>query len=997
MIRLLTALFEHVRAMPKMRRFAVYLAMVAVAASVVSLLTYVTVYRNPGARPVTIAVVTPLSGAQAAQGLALRQGAERFVAHQLQANPSRPVQLLVLDEADPQAIAKAAANPSVVAMVGPLQARPQDEAALAAARLPRLTLSGPSGQGEIAADAWSLPLSADPAYEARFLANYVRNVIGEKLVSIILPDSPDQAAIATAFDETLQRFGTRVVYRWAVPADPAARGAALAAAAREIESRQVAGSILVLGDADFAADTVAELGAAHLPNRVIGLRDFGTNAFHTRLSQVWHSAASLPAALNQTLFTTPVLFDTAGAEAQDFKSAFRAQTGTQPDWISVLAYDAAATVARLIAEAPASAPGAELRETLHTALLAHRSAETALPGLAAPIFFETRSGSAIPTLIGRFDGQQIIAAQTQLWPIRDEGVQNYLEQLSGGKALYVVDRFMYKTNVVAAGMRMGKVVDINTDTNIAELEVMLWFRWRGSFSPNDVVFENAATPITLGTADRSVDDGDEHYRAWRVRGKFFMNVSSLQHPYGTQLVTVAMRHRTLGRNNLMYVDDVVGMDLEGPGRIQDSRQSVLAHWLGLEPDTGSALAAQLEANRVLAGVPGWVIDRALFSQDVTRAGSDGDPNFVGFGKPAPLFSRVAMDVQIKPDAIDLRGLLPEALLVYLAIFAAGGALLAHLLDRRDRGHIWRMQTLILRVVTWPLLLATLSALALDYALANLGLGEVQAIDFLARALWWIMPARLLTMTIERFVWAPLEARTGRRVPTVFRMSVSLLIYILAGFGVVSFVLGRTITSLLATSGLVTLIFGLAVQSNIKDIFSGVMLNLERPFVLGDWIRINRRVVQVHDISWRTTRLRTKHGQIISLSNGKMVDAEIENLTAAGMYAQTLSLLMDPRCPPDQVMAACKRATAKFTAVPHKLYKIVLRGIESYGGPFAAHYSIDILVTDYNLCSKVSDGLWPLVWQELVEAGLSWALVPHRVDDAAGEAVSLPGAQAGVLG
>ena len=972
MIRLFTAVNARVRALPKMRRFAVYLAMMGVVATIASMITYAVVFRSPSAYPVTIAMVLPQSGPQAAQGLALRLGAERFVARQRQINPSRPIKLLTLDEADPQAIPKAAADPEVVAMIGPLSPKPQDEAALAQARLPRLTLSGVTGTGDV----WSLPLSADPAYEARFLANYVRNVIGEKLVSIILPDTEDQAAIATAFDETMQRFGTKVVYRWAIPTDATAAAAALQAAAHEIGDKQIAGTLLVLGNPEFAADAMAALGEARLPNRVIGLRDFGTNAFRNRLAQIWHSGASLSGTLNQTLFSTPVLFDTAGAEAQDFKSAFRAQTGQPADWISVLAYDAAATVASLISDQNPKASGHDLRDGLHAALLKHRTVETALPGLAAPIFFETRSGSSLPTLMARFDGQQVVAAQTQLWPIRDEGVQNYLEQLTGGKALYVVDRFMYKTNVVAAGMRMGKVVEINTDTNTAELEMMLWFRWRGNFTPNDVVFENAVTPITLGAPERSVDDGDEHYRAWRVRGKFFMNVSSLAHPYGTQLVTLAVRHRTLGRNNLMYVADVVGMDIEGAGRVQDSKQSFLAHLFGVEQDAGSALAAQLEANRVLAGVPGWVIDRALFSQDVTRAGSDGDPSFVGFGKPAPLFSRVAMDVQVKPDAIDVRGLLPEALLVYLTIFSLAGAILANLLDRRDRGHTWRMQTLVLRVITWPVLLATLSALALDYALANLGLGEVQAVDFFARVLWWIMPARLLTLTVERFIWAPLEVRTGRKVPTVFRMSVALLIYILAAFGMVSFVMGRSITSLLATSGLVTLIFGLAVQSNIKDIFSGVMLNLERPFVLGDWIRLNRRVVQVHDISWRTTRLRTKHGQIISLSNGRMVDSEIENLTAAGLFAQRLDLMMDPRCPPDQVIAACRRAAARFTSVPYRLADVGLKGIESFTGPFAAHYTIDALVDDYRLTSKVADGLWPLVWEELEEAGLTWALAPH---------------------
>ena len=59
--------------------------------------------------------------------------------------------------------------------------------------------------------------------------------------------------------------------------------------------------------------------------------------------------------------------------------------------------------------------------------------------------------------------------------------------------------------------------------------------------------------------------------------------------------------------------------------------------------------------------------------------------------------------------------------------------------------------------------------------ANASLPAVQTVDFLAKALWWIVPARLLGLMVERFIWAPLEARTARRVPTVFRMTVSLLI------------------------------------------------------------------------------------------------------------------------------------------------------------------------------------------------------------------------------
>ena len=40
---------------------------------------------------------------------------------------------------------------------------------------------------------------------------------------------------------------------------------------------------------------------------------------------------------------------------------------------------------------------------------------------------------------------------------------------------------------------------------------------------------------------------------------------------------------------------------------------------------------------------------------------------------------------------------------------------------------------------------------------------------------------------------------------------------------------------MATSGVVAIILGLALQNTLSDVFSGIALTLGRPFVIGDWI------------------------------------------------------------------------------------------------------------------------------------------------------------------
>lgn len=975
MMQAFESVADYIRSLPKTRRFMVFVALASIVGALVSLLTWVTVYRSPSAPPVTVAIVAPLTGPNATVGEALHDGAQLLAQHR-RARPDRqPVQFKLFDSQSPNALRQAAEDPTIVAIVGPSALSTSDASIVAERRVPHIALSGEAGTRS----GWTYAISADAAFEARFLANYERNVIGEKLVSVILPEGPQWAAVADAFDETLQRFGTRVVFRWQAPLTGPARKTQLEGIAREISDKLVAGSLLVLGPPEFSAQAVAALSGGRVTNRIIGLRDLGSNGFQTALESMWTGEGSIAAAKNAILFTTPMLFDVAGIGAQTFQDSFKSSYRRSPDWASALGYDAVGLIGSALDMPGFSGKSPrDQRDAIQKSLLGRTTTETAFAGLSAPVFFTNRSGSSLPTVIGRYDGRNIVAAETQLTPIREEGVTNFIQQIQDGKVLYVNDRFMYRTNVVSAGIRLNKVGEPNLEANTVELDFNLWFRWRGKFEVNDVIFENAVEPIKLGAPERSSVDGEERYSSWRVRGKFLMNVANVSRPFGSQLVTVSLRHRTLARNNLMYVGDVVGMDLADGAQVAPEATTWLGRLLGVNSDNRSALLRQLQESRVMAGAPGFTVDNAIMAQDISRVGTDGDPGFVGFGKPAPMFSRVAMHLQVKRDAIDLRGLLPQSVMVYLGIFALSGSILAWLLDRRDRGQFWRMQTMVLRIVSWPVLLAAISALALDYLSTNAALSVVEMVDFAGKCLWWLVPARLCGLAVERFVWAPLETRTGRKVPTVFRMIVSLLIYTVAAFGIVSFVLNKPITSLLATSGLITLIFGLALQSNLKDIFSGVMLNLERPFVLNDWVRINKTFAQVHDISWRTTRLRTGNGQIIAMANGKVVDAEIENLTRAGFYELNMDVYMDPNEAPGRVIDALNRAvqTVKET-MEFDLFRISLRGVESVNGNWAARYLIEIRTPVQGSRVPIAVKVWPAVWQELAQAKLKWASVPQE--------------------
>jgi branched-chain amino acid transport system substrate-binding protein len=143
---------------------------------------------------------------------------------------------------------------------------------------------------------------------------------------------------------------------------------------------------------------------------------------------------------------------------------------------------------------------------------------------------------------------------------------------------------------------------------------------------------------------------------------------------------------------------------------------------------------------------------------------------------------------------------------------------------------------------------------------------------------------LVNLAIHRFIWRRAEVRSGRPIPTVLRYSVASLVYLLAIFGVVAFVYDYKLTGILATSGVMAMIVGLAVQLNITNLFAGVALNLERPFRVGDWVMIHGRTPdpadsvtgKVIDINWRTTRLETADDTEIVIPNGIISEKTITN-------------------------------------------------------------------------------------------------------------------------
>jgi small-conductance mechanosensitive channel len=149
------------------------------------------------------------------------------------------------------------------------------------------------------------------------------------------------------------------------------------------------------------------------------------------------------------------------------------------------------------------------------------------------------------------------------------------------------------------------------------------------------------------------------------------------------------------------------------------------------------------------------------------------------------------------------------------------------------------------------------------------------------AQWPILAQALLTVLVTWIVLRLVLNWTGRAMRRA-RVDTSTQILVRRALGVVIIVLGALFVlgtlgappaSLVTVLGAVGLAFSLATQDILKNFFSGVYLLLERPFRVGDKIRIKEQEGLVENIGVRTTTLRTLENAQVLVPNA-LIFAEI---------------------------------------------------------------------------------------------------------------------------
>ena len=186
----------------------------------------------------------------------------------------------------------------------------------------------------------------------------------------------------------------------------------------------------------------------------------------------------------------------------------------------------------------------------------------------------------------------------------------------------------------------------------------------------------------------------------------------------------------------------------------------------------------------------------------------------------------------------------------------------------------------------------------------------------------------------------LEIRSNKTLLSLLNTTYKVLVVVL-GVATIAQVIGFPIGSIVAGAGLVGLTISLAAQESASNLFSGLVILLDKPFSVGDWITVGEVEGEVIDINFRSTRIRAMDKTVSIVTNSKICSSTVQNAALRTMrpYRFTLGVTYNTTRPQlEKLMADLK---TMLDESPYTLKGSNIVRLTSFGDS-----SINILVSAY---------------------------------------------------
>ncbi|KOX20609.1 hypothetical protein ADK67_28950 [Saccharothrix sp. NRRL B-16348] len=593
--------------------------------------------------PVHVALVAGLTGRDPAAAAHLERGV-RMGLDDVNADGGvngHPVELLVYDDADQPDQAKRIAE-EIVRENKALYVIGHGVTATSLAAAPIYRAAGipavtPSASGSSVTDGsdWYFRSMFGDRTQGDFLAVYAAEVLGVDKVVIVHDDHASGRSAQAAFADSYRRFG-EVVATVPVTDDPRA----------VVDQVKALGTPVVLATEERnGVPLVKGLRDAGVDVPILGTATLGTPSFHDALG----------GATRDLHLATPMAHDSLSGPALRWAEDYQRRYGERPRWQAATAREALNVGLHVVTTHHIGLDEttiADDRERLRDGLAALKDKRNAFPALLGPLYFTANGSAQMPVSFVTSDGTRLVSAPVQLTSYEPPSPQALGAGLADGTVIAIGDRYLTRRQVVATGINLNEVRDLDTRDGTYFMDFFLWLKYTGPHTAADVQFVNAVEPdLRLGEPLRDVTGEDGTYRLYRVADRFKNGFEFRSFPFDHQHLKVVLQNRTRTADEVVYVTDKEVLDLPAEHHLRSGA----------------------DAEATINDIPNWLATSARFFQR-TVGSSDalGDGSAAGAAEGI-YYSQYTGEVEIVRDTLPflLKNLLPLLLLIcvtYLSLF-----------------------------------------------------------------------------------------------------------------------------------------------------------------------------------------------------------------------------------------------------------------------------------------------------------------------------------------
>jgi branched-chain amino acid transport system substrate-binding protein len=465
--------------------------------------------------------------------------------------------------------------------------------------------------------------------QGQFIAAFIHGAMRQKRASIVYDTDNYGKSLARSFESSALELGIHLVKKWGINCIKNV-DKQIKKTVEELRSIEDLGIIFLAMHSIEAVKLISAINFPGAEYMIFGPDSLSTISFIKEFQRFPQERSNPGYFSNHVYATSPFMINISpNPAAFKFRNDYIKIYGHKPSWVDSCYYDAAQVAITALKFCRMSGNNFRKdRMDIRKYLEKINQPDNAIKGITGDIYFDKFGNTTRPFSVGSFKKQKFYPDFIQYQTIKETPDQVYpINDIIKGELALVNNQLMKKGRVVYSGIDINEISHLNLFDACYTADFYLWFRFKGDFDVQNIVFLNAKYPIQLGQPVFKYNKSQIKTYTYHVKGIFTTQFNFKMYPFDNQQLKIQLRHKSKPREQVIYIPDISGMGKTG---INPSKN-----------------------NKQLNALNGWEVYRTdIYQSCMSRSSSLGNPSL--FENPKKIsYSLINVDIGIKRDNLDV--------------------------------------------------------------------------------------------------------------------------------------------------------------------------------------------------------------------------------------------------------------------------------------------------------------------------------------------------------